>query len=608
MTWRNELPPGVESINGVPVRRFRVKRERDPRLFGRRSDRVFEQPHSLGDELDWLDAEGPTSPALIDYITRHGERVRLLPVLQLPLLPRVLRRPRGRAARHSRPDGRARRGDRLDDVPIDFPGRARRDVQLARRADDDPGRVGQSRRPRRRGRHRIGHRPESAARPLSAEVQHPRAVCGLRRPHRQEQGVPRAVRVLPGLPPRPVRQAVARADWQFHLAGSGPPADPSPRICRRHGQVRRHGGGRPADHAVVLREPVDGGPGSVGHGPSGAVERQVRRPEGPVDSQQRRLVLRDLLRVSRDAARARAQPLAECRRWAETAGSSFASTTTGRSSSGSTSTCSNGCRSSRRASRWTRFRAGSNAGVRTCRRPNRCWPACRRALARRSSRRASRARHRPAAQRACRTGGQGRSARRQPATGRPAAARALRITGAGTTGRAGAAVLPDDPDPPGPGDARLRRRHRARSPRYSARPARAGLRVGDLRRDRRLPAGAVDPRLSGTGRRQPPRQSGAPSFFARVEGVPDRLRAAGSDGAHLPQHHAAGVFHRRASHARTAVLSRAARAARLRRPLRPRAWRLGVQPPGPRESRVPAHGGAAGDSRLLQSRPAAEPR
>jgi len=72
VTWRNELAPGVEAINGVPVRRFRVKRERDPRLFGRRSDRVFEQPHSLGDELDWLDAEGPTSPALIDYITRHG--------------------------------------------------------------------------------------------------------------------------------------------------------------------------------------------------------------------------------------------------------------------------------------------------------------------------------------------------------------------------------------------------------------------------------------------------------------------------------------------------------------------------------------------------------
>jgi glycosyltransferase involved in cell wall biosynthesis len=72
ITWRNELAPGVEQVNSVSVRRFRVKHERDPLVFGKRSDRVFEQPHSLGDELDWLDAEGPTSPALIDYIARHA--------------------------------------------------------------------------------------------------------------------------------------------------------------------------------------------------------------------------------------------------------------------------------------------------------------------------------------------------------------------------------------------------------------------------------------------------------------------------------------------------------------------------------------------------------
>jgi glycosyltransferase involved in cell wall biosynthesis len=56
----------------VPVRRFKVKHERDPLVFGKRSERVFEQRHSLGDELDWLDAEGPTSPALVDYIAKHA--------------------------------------------------------------------------------------------------------------------------------------------------------------------------------------------------------------------------------------------------------------------------------------------------------------------------------------------------------------------------------------------------------------------------------------------------------------------------------------------------------------------------------------------------------
>jgi glycosyltransferase involved in cell wall biosynthesis len=72
VTWRNELEPGVERVNGVSVRRFRVKHERNPDVFGSRSDRVFAHAHSLGEELDWLDAEGPTSPALIEHIERHA--------------------------------------------------------------------------------------------------------------------------------------------------------------------------------------------------------------------------------------------------------------------------------------------------------------------------------------------------------------------------------------------------------------------------------------------------------------------------------------------------------------------------------------------------------
>lgn len=72
VTWRNELPAGVEQVNGVAVRRFRVKHERDPRIFGKRSARVFEQRHSIANELDWLDAEGPASPALVNHLTKHA--------------------------------------------------------------------------------------------------------------------------------------------------------------------------------------------------------------------------------------------------------------------------------------------------------------------------------------------------------------------------------------------------------------------------------------------------------------------------------------------------------------------------------------------------------
>jgi glycosyltransferase involved in cell wall biosynthesis len=72
VTWRNELPAGVETINGVAVRRFRVRHERDPRVFAKRSEKVFHHRHSIGDELEWLNAEGPTSPALVDHVAKHA--------------------------------------------------------------------------------------------------------------------------------------------------------------------------------------------------------------------------------------------------------------------------------------------------------------------------------------------------------------------------------------------------------------------------------------------------------------------------------------------------------------------------------------------------------
>jgi glycosyltransferase involved in cell wall biosynthesis len=71
VTWRNDLTPGQETVNGLTVRRFPVTRERDPDDFGRWSRRVFDHPHSVRDELGWLDAEGPTSPALIEYLRQH---------------------------------------------------------------------------------------------------------------------------------------------------------------------------------------------------------------------------------------------------------------------------------------------------------------------------------------------------------------------------------------------------------------------------------------------------------------------------------------------------------------------------------------------------------
>ncbi len=72
VSWRNEYEPGTQSINGLPVHRFPVVRERDTRKFGLQSERVFHGRHSLADELRWLSSEGPTCPVLVDHLVRHG--------------------------------------------------------------------------------------------------------------------------------------------------------------------------------------------------------------------------------------------------------------------------------------------------------------------------------------------------------------------------------------------------------------------------------------------------------------------------------------------------------------------------------------------------------
>jgi len=65
LTWRNEYPAGTDTVNGIAVERFPVGHERNEADFGLRSDHVFFRRHSLNDELEWLDSEGPASPSLV---------------------------------------------------------------------------------------------------------------------------------------------------------------------------------------------------------------------------------------------------------------------------------------------------------------------------------------------------------------------------------------------------------------------------------------------------------------------------------------------------------------------------------------------------------------
>lgn len=73
ITWENHYRHRFDFVNGIPVRRFKVLRPRNPIAFGRWQERLLRYPHSERDELTWLRLGGPWSPSLIRYIEKRRD-------------------------------------------------------------------------------------------------------------------------------------------------------------------------------------------------------------------------------------------------------------------------------------------------------------------------------------------------------------------------------------------------------------------------------------------------------------------------------------------------------------------------------------------------------
>ena len=68
LTWADFYTPGVEMINGVRVQRFPVDAPRDLESFNAFSRKIFGEPHTREQELEWMRRQGPYSSLLLEAI------------------------------------------------------------------------------------------------------------------------------------------------------------------------------------------------------------------------------------------------------------------------------------------------------------------------------------------------------------------------------------------------------------------------------------------------------------------------------------------------------------------------------------------------------------
>ena len=70
--WKNYYYPGTERVENLTIKRFPIERSYNALKFRWQTRLLFRLPHSEDSELRWIEAQGPFSPGLVEYLRDHG--------------------------------------------------------------------------------------------------------------------------------------------------------------------------------------------------------------------------------------------------------------------------------------------------------------------------------------------------------------------------------------------------------------------------------------------------------------------------------------------------------------------------------------------------------
>ena len=74
VTWRNELPEGLERLGGVDVLRFPVEEERDLAAFNAFAEPLYARERTHDEEIEFLRRQGPHAPRLVEALRAQKDR------------------------------------------------------------------------------------------------------------------------------------------------------------------------------------------------------------------------------------------------------------------------------------------------------------------------------------------------------------------------------------------------------------------------------------------------------------------------------------------------------------------------------------------------------